>query len=104
MSGVITVVITATSGSLGETLLGKRGEIVKTRFAGAIVVVLGAVLFCVPMASAAPGTKTFIFPLSGNSSTTLFNKHFECCHIAFDVDPFGSFDGNISADVDLAID
>jgi hypothetical protein len=71
------------------------------RCKAAMAAVAGAFLLTAPTALGAPVTKTLTFPLSGNSSTTIFSKSFTCCEISFSVDPFGSFDGDISGGISL---
>ena len=52
--------------------------------------VIGAVLWT-PAAPAAPTTKTLNFPLAGSSTTSIFDKSFQCCNIDID-DPFSYHD------------
>ena len=73
----------------------------KRRVALALAAVAGAFLLTAPTSFGAVTTKTLTFPLSGNSTTNIFNEPFECCHISFSVDPFGSFDGDISGGIAL---
>ena len=47
----------------------------------AIGAAIVAVLLSTGTAFGAPVTKTLNFPLSGNSSTNIFNESFSCCHI-----------------------
>ena len=70
------------------------------RFLVALAAVAGALLLTAP-AFGAVTTKTLSFPLNGSSTSTIFNEPFECCHISFSVDPFGSFDGDISGGIAL---
>ena len=51
------------------------------RVAVAIGAAIVAVLLSTGTAFGAPVTKTLNFPLSGNSSTNIFNESFSCCHI-----------------------
>jgi hypothetical protein len=48
----------------------------------AIGVAIAAVLWSTGTAFGATVTKTLNFPLSGNSSTNIFNEPFQCCHIS----------------------
>jgi hypothetical protein len=54
---------------------------VRRQVAVALAAVAGAFLLTAPTAFGAVTTKTLTFPLSGNSSTNIFNKSFNCCHI-----------------------
>jgi PKD repeat protein len=51
------------------------------RVAAAASVAVAVVLLSAPSAFGAPVTKTLNFPLSGDSSTSIFNESFQCCHI-----------------------
>ena len=51
------------------------------RIALALAAAAGAFLLTVPTAFGAVTTKTLSFPLSGSSSTNIFNEPFSCCHI-----------------------
>lgn len=53
----------------------------RRRVTVALAAVAGAFLLIAPTAFGAVTTKTLNFPLSGNSSTNIFNKPFSCCHI-----------------------
>ena len=53
----------------------------RRQVAVALAAVAGAFLLTAPTAFGAVTTKTLTFPLSGNSSTNIFNKSFNCCHI-----------------------
>jgi hypothetical protein len=53
---------------------------VRERILVALAAVAGALLLTAP-AFGAVTTKTLNFPLSGNSSTNIFNEPFSCCHI-----------------------
>jgi PKD domain-containing protein len=54
---------------------------VRGRIVVALAAVAGAILLTAPAAFGAVTTKTLNFPLSGNSSTNIFNEPFSCCHI-----------------------
>lgn len=68
-----------------------------------ITVALAALVGVLLMAPAAfggvPVTKTLSFPLGGNSTTSIFNKTFACCHIVVG-DPLG-IDTNINGGIAL---
>jgi PKD repeat protein len=51
------------------------------RIAVAISAAVAAVMLSTGTASGATVTKTLNFPLSGNSTTNIFNESFSCCHI-----------------------
>jgi PKD repeat protein len=51
------------------------------RVAVAVGVAIAATLWTTGTAFGATVTKTLNFPLSGNSSTNIFNESFQCCHI-----------------------
>jgi PKD domain len=63
---------------------------------------VAAVLLTASTAFAAPVTKTLTFPLSGSSTTNIFNEPFECCNI--DVDDLGihaDIHGGIALDMGM---
>jgi PKD repeat protein len=51
------------------------------RIAVAVGVAVAAVILSTGTAFGAPVTKTLNFPLSGSSTTNIFNEPFSCCHI-----------------------
>lgn len=51
----------------------------------ALASLVGALVLTAAPASGAPVTKTLSFPLSGESTTSIFNEPFACCRIDFDV-------------------
>jgi hypothetical protein len=69
------------------------------RVAVALAAVAGAFLLTAPTAFGALTTKTLNFPLSGNSSTNIFNEPFSCCHIVIG-DPL-DIDTNIHGGIAL---
>jgi hypothetical protein len=72
----------------------------KGRFAVALAALAGALMLFAPAALGAQTTKTLSFPLSGNSSTNIFNLPFACCQIDFDLGPISVHD-NIHGDLSL---
>jgi PKD domain-containing protein len=75
----------------------------KGRFTlGALAAIAGMFLLYAPTAFGAPVTKTLTFPLSGNSSTNIFNLPFSCCRLDFDAGPISVHDdihGGMSLDL-----
>jgi hypothetical protein len=71
----------------------------RRRFALALAALFGVFLFVAPTAFGGVVTKTLNFPLSGNSSTSIFNKTFDCCHIVVG-DPL-DIDTNINGGIAL---
>ena len=69
------------------------------RLLGATAVLTAALALAAP-AFGAPVTKTLNFPLQGNSTTTIFSKSFDCCHI--DVDEL-DIHSSINGGVDLSM-
>ena len=57
----------------------------RRRLGTALAALVGALLFTATPALGAQTTKTLNFPLSGNSSTAIFDEPFACCDINFDV-------------------
>ena len=53
----------------------------KGRILVVLAAVAGTILLMAPAAFGAVTTKTLNFPLSGNSTTNIFNEPFSCCHI-----------------------
>jgi hypothetical protein len=76
----------------------------KVRLAVALAAVAGAALLVLaPTALGAQTTKTLSFPLSGSSSTNIFDLPFHCCQLDFDVAGIGVHD-NIHGDLALNMD
>ncbi len=75
----------------------------KGRFAvGVVAAIAGTFLSFAPTAFGAPVTKTLSFPLSGSSSTNIFNLPFSCCRLDFDAGPISVHDdihGGMSLDL-----
>ena len=69
------------------------------RVLGVTAVITAAFALAAP-AFGAPVTKTLDFPLQGNSTTTIFSKSFDCCHI--DVDDLGVH-SDINGGIDLSM-
>ena len=72
----------------------------KGSFVRVLAVIAGTFLFFAPTAFGGTVTKTLTFPLSGSSSTNLFNESFSCCDISFDVAGI-SVNGNIHGGMSL---
>ena len=76
------------------------------RIAVALGAAVAAVMSTASTAFAAPVTKTLNFPLSGNSTTNIFNEPFQCCavHIGspFDIDT--DIHGGIALDLKTTAD
>lgn len=78
----------------------------KGRFAVALALAAGVLLLSASTAFGAQTTKTLSFPLSGNSTTNIFDLPFSCCQIDFDVAGIGVHDnieGGISLDMATAM-
>lgn len=73
----------------------------KVRFAVALATIAGAFFVLAPSAFAAPITKTLNFPLSGTSSTNIFDEPFSCCgiHIGSPIDYTGDIHGGLKLDL-----
>ena len=73
----------------------------KVRFTVALAAVAGAIFVLAPSALAAPVTKTLNFPLSGTSSTNIFDEPFSCCEITIGspIDYTGDIHGGLRLDL-----
>lgn len=73
----------------------------KVRFSVALAAIAGAFLVLAPGAFAAPVTKTLNFPLSGSSSTNIFDEPFSCCEITIGspIDYTGDIHGGLKLDL-----
>jgi PKD domain/Bacterial Ig-like domain (group 3) len=74
----------------------------KGRFAVALAVAAGVLLLSASTAFGAQTTKTLSFPLSGSSTTNIFDLPFQCCNLDFDesgISVHSDIHGDLSLDM-----